>query len=426
MHLDALQKTLLDGRTKGIPAMAEPFALKDIAGKDWNVLREDLPMPLMLLKRSALDHNASVFGQYLTSHNLSLSPHGKTTMSPQIFAEQLAGGAWGMTAATVNQVQVMHHYGVKRVLLANQLIGKAHLAGIAALIDADPEFDFLCFLDSAAQLDNMLTHLRDLAPPRPIKALLEIGAKGGRTGLRTEAEALALADKLANSDQNLVRFAGIATFEGVVPGIDKDPMLIEPFSQSIVDIARALPKNLYAGLDEFILSGGGSSYFDIVADRFSTLDLPLPIRVLLRSGCYVTNDSGAYKKAQDEAKADPRRSWKSDLQPALEAWAYVQSMPEPGLAFLSMGKRDVPYDAGLPIPFKRYRPGAGFLPIGEATIFATNDQHAYVRLGSDTDWQVGDLVASGVSHPCTAFDKWRFLPIVDDDYSVIDGVLTFF
>lgn len=426
MHLDALQKTLLDGRTKGIPAMAEPFALKDIAGKDWNVLREDLPMPLMLLKRSALDHNASVFGQYLTSHNLSLSPHGKTTMSPQIFAEQLAGGAWGMTAATVNQVQVMHHYGVKRVLLANQLIGKAHLAGIAALIDADPEFDFLCFLDSAAQLDNMLTHLRDLAPPRPIKALLEIGAKGGRTGLRTEAEALALADKLANSDQNLVRFAGIATFEGVVPGIDKDPMLIEPFSQSIVDIARALPKNLYAGLDEFILSGGGSSYFDIVADRFSTLDLPLPIRVLLRSGCYVTNDSGAYKKAQDEAKADPRRSWKSDLQPALEAWAYVQSMPEPGLAFLSMGKRDVPHDSGLPIPFKRYRPGTGFLPIGEATIFATNDQHAYVRLGSDTDWQVGDLIASGVSHPCTAFDKWRFLPIVDDDYSVIDGVLTFF
>jgi D-serine dehydratase len=272
----------------------------------------------------------------------------------------------------------------------------------------------------------MLTHLRDLAPTRPIKALLEIGAKGGRTGLRTEAEALALADKLANSDQNLVRFAGIATFEGVVPGIDKDPMLVEPFAQSIVDIARALPKSLYAGLDEFILSGGGSSYFDIVADRFSTLDLPLPVRVLLRSGCYVTNDSGAYKKAQDEAKADPRRSWKSDLQPALEAWAYVQSMPEPGLAFLSMGKRDVPYDSGLPVPFKRYRAGIGFLPVGDATIFATNDQHAYVRLATDSDWQVGDLVASGVSHPCTAFDKWRFLPIVDDDYTVIDGVLTFF
>jgi D-serine dehydratase len=426
MDLDALFQTQLDGRTKGIPAHAAPFPLAEIGSKAWNVLAEDMPLPLMVLRRSALDHNAAVFGQYLTSHGLTLAPHGKTTMSPQIFAEQLAGGAWGMTAATVNQVQVMHHYGVKRVVLANQLLGKAHLAGIAALINTDPQFEFFCFLDSAAQLDNMLFHLREAGLARPIKALLEIGAQGGRTGLRDPATALALAEKLAASDAGLVRFAGIATFEGVVPGIDKDPMLIEPFAQSIVALARALPESLYAGLDEFILSGGGSSYFDIVADRFATLELSVPVRVLLRSGCYLTNDTGSYKKAQDAAKADPRRSWKADLEPALEAWAYVQSMPEPGLAFLSMGKRDVPYDAGLPVPVKRYRPGSGFVPVGEAEIFATNDQHAYVRLGPDTDWQVGDMVASGISHPCTAFDKWRFLPIVDDDYTVIDGVLTFF
>ncbi len=426
MNLDALRQTMIDGSTKGIPPNAEPFALKNIASKGWNVLREDLPMPLMLLKRSALDHNARVFGDYLARHNLSLAPHGKTTMSPQIFVEQLAGGAWGLTAATVNQVQIMHQFGVKRVLLANQLLGKAHTAGIAALINTDPEFDCYCFLDSHAQLDNMLAHLGALHPARPIKVLLEIGAKGGRTGLRTAEEALTLASTLATSDPALVRFAGLATFEGVVPGIDRDPMLIDPFAQSIVDIAMALPPALYAGLDEFLLSGGGSSFFDIVADRFATLDLPLPVRVLLRSGCYVTNDSGAYKNAQDQAKADPRRSWKSDLQPALEAWSYVQSMPEPGLAFLSMGKRDVPYDAGLPVPFKRYRPGIGFLPIGSAEIFATNDQHAYVRLGPDAEWQVGDIVASGISHPCTAFDKWRFLPVVNDDYTVIDGVLTFF
>ncbi|MDB5474052.1 MAG: hypothetical protein JWP99_1355 [Devosia sp.] len=426
MNLDALQQIVLDGRTKGIPANAPAFPLSEIGTKGWNVLHEDMPLPLMVLRRSALDHNASVFGNYVTSHGLSLAPHGKTTMSPRIFAEQLAGGAWGMTAATVNQVHVMHHYGVKRVLLANQLIGKAHLAGVQALINTDPQFEFYCFLDSSAQLDNMLRHLHGLDLARPIKVLLEIGAQGGRTGLRDHATALCLAQQLATSDPGLVKFAGLATFEGVVPGIDKDPMLLEPFAQSIVELARALPPNLLAGLDEFILSGGGSSYFDIIADRFATLALPMPVRVLLRSGCYVTNDSGAYKKAQDEAKHDPRRSWKSDLEPALEAWAYVQSIPEPGLAFLSMGKRDVPYDSGLPVPIKRYRPGAGFLPVGTATVFATNDQHAYVRLGSDANWQVGDLVASGISHPCTAFDKWRFLPVVDDDYTVIDGVLTFF
>ena len=426
MQLDALRQTMIDGRTKGIPGTTEPFPLSTIGSKGWNILREDLPLPLMVLKRSALDHNASVFSNYLSSRGLSLAPHGKTTMSPQIFAEQLDSGAWGMTAATVNQAQVMHHYGIKRVVLGNQLLGKAHMASVASLIDSDPDFDFYCFLDSEAQLSNMLRHLAPLAPSRPIKILLEIGVAGGRTGLRSNEQALELASLLASTDARLVRFAGLATFEGVIPGLANDAMLVDRLASSIVDLAQALPPSLFADLDEFVLSGGGSGHFDIVADRFNTLSLPLPVRILLRSGCYVTNDSGSYKKAQDEAKADPRRSWKSDLQPALEAWAYVQSMPEPGLAFLSMGKRDVPYDAGLPVPFKRYRPGTGLLPSGQAEIFATNDQHAYVRLGPDADWKVGDLVASGVSHPCTAFDKWRLIPIVDDEYTIIDGILTFF
>jgi len=152
----------------------------------------------------------------------------------------------------------------------------------------------------------------------------------------------------------------------------------------------------------------------------------VPVRIVLRSGCYVTNDSGGTRAAQMKAAADPGRSWKSELKPALEVWSYVQALPEPGLGFLTMGKRDVPYDAGLPVPFARYRPGEGFLELGEAEIFSTNDQHAYVRLGAGTDWKVGDMIASGISHPCTAFDKWRFMPVVDDDYNVIDGVLTWF
>ncbi|KKC37474.1 hypothetical protein WH87_12080 [Devosia epidermidihirudinis] len=417
---------MLDGRTKGIPGTTEPFALEQIAEKGWNVLNEDLPLPLMVLKRSALDANAQIFGRYLAEHGLSLAPHGKTTMSPQLFAEQLANGAWGLTAATVNQVQVMRHYGVPRVVLANQLLGKTHLHTIDAEINAADDFSFYCFVDSVAQLQNMQRHLGGVPLLRPIRLLIEVGAAGGRTGLRTKAEAAALAEAIGNADQSQFRFAGVAAFEGVVPGIDKTPSLVSDFADLVVDIARALPTSLYAGLDEFLLSGGGSAYFDLVAERFKSIDLNVPVRVLLRSGCYITNDHGSYQSAQNQAKADPKRSWKSDLIPALEAWAYVQSTPEPGLAFLSMGKRDIPYDGGLPVPLKLYRPGVGFLPVGQAEIFATNDQHAYVRLGADTDWQVGDMVASGISHPCTAFDKWRFIPVIDDNYAVIDGVLTFF
>lgn len=424
MNLNEIGNTVLDGRTKGIPHTVPPFALREIAAQRFNLLREDMPLPLMVLRRSALDHNAAAFGDYLTAHDLSLAPHGKTSMAPQLFAEQLAHGAWGITAATVQQMLVMHHFGVRRVVMANQLLGRAAVRAVVATINADPGFSYFCYVDSVAQLANMVRHLADAPPARPINLLIEVGVMGGRTGLRHATEAQALAQAILAADPAHVRFAGIAAFEGVVPG--GETAAVDAFAASVVAIAAALPAALYNGLDEFLLTGGGSTHFDVIASRFKGLSLPLPVRVLLRSGCYVTHDHGSYKAAQDTARADPERPWKGTLRPALELWSYVQSCPEPGLALLTMGKRDAPYDAGLPTPFLRYRPGTGWLDCGSATVFALNDQHAYVRLGDGADWQVGDMIGCGISHPCTAFDKWRFLAVVDDDYAVIDGVLTCF
>jgi len=56
-----------------------------------------------------------------------------------------------------------------------------------------------------------------------------------------------------------------------------------------------------------------------------------------------------------------------------------------------------------------------------------NDQHAYLRLGADAaGLQVGDRVVLGISHPCTTFDKWRWMPVVDEDYAVVDAIVTVF
>ncbi|EAR52721.1 hypothetical protein OG2516_00804 [Oceanicola granulosus HTCC2516] len=426
MKLDDLRRTMLDGRTKGVPGTAAPFPLEEIGRQGWNVLAEDLPLPLMLLRRSHLDHNAATFGAWLAERGLSFAPHGKTTMAPQIFAEQLRDGAWALTAATVQQALVMHRFGVRRIIIANQVVGRANVAAVAAMLEADAALELFCFVDSPAHLANFVGHLAAAGAPRPVGLLLEVGVVGGRTGVRTRDAALTLADAIAQADPALVRFAGVSAFEGVVPGLAESDAPVRAFAQTVVDIAAALPPALLAGLDEVILTGGGSAHFDLIAERFATLKLPLPVRVVLRSGCYVTNDSGAYVAAQEAARRDPARAWSGQLKPALEVWSYVQSRPEPGLALLTMGKRDVPHDAGLPVPLARFRPGAGWRDVGEAEIFATNDQHAFVRLPESSNWQVGDMIASGISHPCTAFDKWRFLPVVDDAYDVVDGVLTFF
>ena len=55
-----------------------------------------------------------------------------------------------------------------------------------------------------------------------------------------------------------------------------------------------------------------------------------------------------------------------------------------------------------------------------------NDQHTYLRVPAEADVRVGDLIGSGISHPCTTFDKWRALFTVDDSYRVTGAILTFF
>ena len=162
---------------------------------------------------------------------------------------------------------------------------------------------------------------------------------------------------------------------------------------------------------------------------------------VMRSGCYLTNDHGTYQQAMGEIAAREAAAGLASggaartgsLLPALEVWSVVLSRPEPNLAILSMGKRDASHDIGLPKALYRHRPGvAGAaapadLPAG-AEIVKMNDQHAYLRWPEDAaaDIQVGDLLGCGISHPCTTFDKWPLLLLVDDQYNVQQAINTFF
>jgi len=181
---------------------------------------------------------------------------------------------------------------------------------------------------------------------------------------------------------------------------------------------------------EVILSAGGSAVFDIVARQLPQL-LPRPMRTILRSGCYVTHDSGTYERLFERIRERSGEPWQSGpgLRPALEVWSQVQSRPEPGLAILSMGRRDVSYDIEMPRPLKWLREGTHSTPQPtpeKYRIDKLNDQHAYLRVPADADLEVGDLVGCGISHPCTTFDKWQVLMEVDDEYTVVDALRTFF
>ena len=430
LALAALDEQLLHPGAKGLP-ITEPLRQGAIGVQGWNVLHADTSFPVAVLKTSALHHNLSWMRDFCARHNATLAPHGKTTMSPQLFGAQLANGAWGMTLATATQVQVAHRFGVRRVLLANQLVARADIASVLRLMREDPDFECFALADSLAGVERLAQAVARHPLARPLPLLVEMGIAGKRAGCRTFDEAMAVARAIAQAPG--LQLAGIEGYEGLLVSSDRaaDVVAVDVFVATLVDLLRQADSERLFGGAEILLSAGGSAYFDLVARGFADVNgASLPVKAILRSGCYLTSDHGSYHRLL--AELDQREAHSDGLQPALEVWSMVQSRPEPTLAILTMGKRDASYDVELPIALSSHRPGPGLpepLPPGCA-IVKMNDQHAYLQLPAghavcDT-LAVGDLVCCGISHPCTTFDKWPLLLAVDDAYNVRYGVNTFF
>lgn len=426
LALATLEEQLLQPGTKGLP-LVEPLRQHMIGVQRWNVLRADTSFPVALLKTSSLLHNLAWMRAFCERHNVVLAPHGKTTMSPQLFGAQLANGAWGITLATAAQVQVAARFGVRRVLLANELVAPADIRAMLHLMHEDAGFELLALADSPEGVRRLSAAAVASGLTRPLPLLVELGLDGKRTGCRTTEGALALARAIAAAPG--LQLAGIEGYEGLLVTEDRaaDLQRVDAFIAQIAAIARQADAEGLFGGPQIVLSAGGSSYFDRVARGFAAVEgLSRPVLPVLRSGCYLTNDHGHYFELT--AELDAREGIHEGLKPALEVWSIVLSRPEPTLAILSMGKRDASYDIDLPHALASHRPGMPKpvpLPAG-ARIEKMNDQHAYLRLPEGAGIAVGDLVGCGISHPCTTFDKWPVLLLVDDDYNVQRAVNTFF
>jgi D-serine deaminase-like pyridoxal phosphate-dependent protein len=434
MSVKDIDATILDGSIKGIPGGVAGFPMRDIGGKGWNLLREDLPLPVAVLRRSALRHNGAWMREYLALSGAVIAPHGKTTMSPQLFQQQLADGAWAMTVATAQQLRICREAGIARVVMANQLIGRTAISYVLDEIRRDNGFDFYCLVDSVANVEQLAAAARRAAPGRPLQVLLEGGLAGGRTGCRDLAGALAVARAVKAAEPHLA-LRGVEGFEGLIHSDSPkdDAAAVARFLDFLGEIAVAGEKEGLFAADKLILSAGGSAFYDIVVERFRRAGVKRDFLLVIRSGCYLTHDSKMYREAFEHIRE--RRpdidSLGGGLEPAFEVWAYVQSRPERGKAILTMGKRDVSYDVDLPMPLKWFRPGAGGanavrgVPEGHV-VTGLNDQHCHMTVPEDSPLAVGDMVGFGISHPCTTFDKWQVVPLVDDDYTVVSAIKTFF
>ena len=430
MKLDSVFQETLTPEFKGIPYGVEPLRLDALGRQGWNLLRGDLPLPVAVLKDSALRNNSAWMRRFTEHFGVRIAPHGKTTMAPQLFRQQLQDGAWGITVANIHQLRMCRNWGVSRVLIANQVVGPQELRGMMSELRESPELEVFCLVDSEANVRQLADAAEAAGLERPVLILLELGVADGRTGCRTEAEALVVARAVKAASPQL-HLRGVEGFEGLLKGRPDAEVQVQEFLRCINQVAeRCAAEGLFAE-GPVILTAGGSDFYDLVVQHLNSPSGAHEVLRVIRSGCYLTHDSESYQKMfrRIRERSPEVNDMGGGLQPALQVWGAVQSLPEPGLAIVTAGKRDLSYDVALPVPELHHRIGStqppNALDDGRFQVTALNDQHAYLKLPEDADWQVGDFVGLGISHPCTTFDKWRLLHLVDDDWNVIGGIRTY-
>lgn len=402
-----------------------------LASRGWDLLAEDVSLPAAVLSIPAIDNNIRWMQSFAEQAGVKLAPHGKTTMAPDLFTKQLEMGCWAMSLATVPQIIAARRAGFSRLIMANQLVGRRSFEQIAHLLKeklTEPKqsepLEFYCFVDSIENANALAEFFS--AAKISLNVLVEIGVKDGRCGCRDNQQVEQLCQHI--NTLPALNLKGLAFYEGVIHGGNAAEDVIA-FVKQVKNLAIDLhAKNTFAS-GETIITGAGSAWYDLVAEHLN--GLPDDISVVLRPGCYLVHDVGIYQAAQNAVLA--RKNLACDIKGALvnslQIWAYVQSVPQPGLAIVGMGKRDVAFDAGLPQPYYTYRPASMKQPIAADpswTVSKIMDQHCMMHIPPDSTLRPGDMVSFTTSHPCLTMDKWRCIGLIDEQFHIDDIIETCF
>ena len=429
--VSGLAERRLDWRHKAVPATANGTTHADFLAAKHTLA--DLQTPLLTLDAGALRANADRLADWCRDHGVLLAPHGKTTMSPQLWAQQLDRGAWGITLANFAQLRVAREFGVRNLQLANSLTDPHAIEWVASV--ATPDAPILSWIDSMGTVDVINRTLA--GSDAVLDVLVELGAHGGRTGARSVEAAMEISRAVSESPN--LRLVGVSGYEGSLAHTADDAGLAAVrgyLAQMRLLHEELLAAGLY-GANKVIITAGGSAYFDDVVTVLSPCistgaELGGPaVDLMIRSGAYIIHDDGFYRGISPFS-----REGGQPFKAGMYGWARVVSQTEPGLAILDAGKRDLPFDEGLPEPqFIGPVLGGAMEPLLGARITSVNDQHSFMTYDANsTTVRPGDVVRLGLSHPCTAFDKWTVIPVLADSGSaegpgnqtVVDLIHTFF
>ena len=406
----------LDDTIRGIPP-GERLLDADIASAGLSPVDGSMVLPVLTLDEGVLQRNVDAVFAFARQAGLLLAPHAKTPMMPELALSFEDRGAWGASVATVQQLAVLLRAGAKRIIYASPPGGAFGCRNLARCATLFPDAEIYVFLDSVDSVEALAQALQD-APGSKVHGLIEIGL--GRTGARTMAAVLPILEAMLRT-HGIVDPAGVATYEGAAAtGTDEDGVIFQGLFALLGDAVQAMRDRLGPGTP-IVVSAGGSAYVDLVVTALQPiLAADAALLPVLRCGAAYFSDDSLYLKAFEAMAArGTAAGLSSGIRPTLSIYADIISRPEPTLAIAAFGMRDAPNDQGLPIVRALYRGGLARDEARNPTVTKLNDHHAFLACRADDDLRVGDVVECGISHPCTALQRWRVVFGIDGSKRVV-------
>ena len=276
---------------------------------------EEIDTPALVLDLDACDANVATMAGHLHSRGVQWRPHAKAFKCPAIAQMLRKAGAIGVTVAKVSEAEVMADGGIDDILIAHLVVGRSKADRLAAL---QRRAEVKATVDHPEQVEPLGAAARRIGVE--IGLLVDVDLGMSRTGVGSSAEAVALAQRVADTPG--LRFDGLMGYEGhtlAIPDPDSKRLAIEGAIDRL-DSARSAVEGV--GLPCRIVSAGGTGSYQYTAG------LAGPTELQAGGGIFA-------------CRYYTHHCHISGHVPALSVLASVVSRPSPDRAILDAGRKAV-------------------------------------------------------------------------------------
>jgi len=301
------------------------------------------------------------------ANGYALRPHIKTHKLPRLALRQVALGAVGITVQKLGEAEVMADAGVDDIFLPYNIIGQSKLQRLRALNDR------VTLAVTADSPDTVAGYASAFETGKPLTVLVECDTGGGRCGVQTPAQALALARQIGMASG--LRFGGLMTYP---------PLHGRERSEAWLREAVALLEQ--AGITVPVISSGNTP------DMWETSSSIVTER---RPGTYVYFDR--FQVQQGAATWDDC---------ALTVLTTVVSRPTPTRVVVDAGSKALTSDLlGLE--------GHGLVAGTDFVLRALSEEHGVIEMAQPSDRpRIGERLRIIPNHACVVsnlFDEVNFV-----------------